>query len=76
MRSYLDFETAVADIDARVDELRALAAKGVAILLISDEIPEVFYHAHRVLVMRRGRLAGECIPHASSEEKLQAMVDA
>jgi acetyl-CoA carboxylase carboxyl transferase subunit alpha len=28
MRSYLDFETAVADIDARVDELRALAAKG------------------------------------------------
>ena len=56
--------------------VRALAAKGVAILLISDEIPEVFYHAHRVLVMRRGRLAGECVPHASSEEELQAMVDA
>jgi acetyl-CoA carboxylase carboxyl transferase subunit alpha len=28
MRSYLDFETPVADIDARIDELRALAAKG------------------------------------------------
>jgi acetyl-CoA carboxylase carboxyl transferase subunit alpha len=28
MRSYLDFETPVADIDARVDELRALADKG------------------------------------------------
>ena len=28
MRTYLDFETPVADIDARIDELRALAAKG------------------------------------------------
>jgi acetyl-CoA carboxylase carboxyl transferase subunit alpha len=28
MRSYLDFETPIADIDARIDELRALAAKG------------------------------------------------
>ena len=28
MRSYLSFETPVADLDARVDELRALAAKG------------------------------------------------
>jgi simple sugar transport system ATP-binding protein len=44
--------------------------------LISDEIPEVFYHSHRVLVMRRGRLAGECIPHESSEVALQAAVDA
>ena len=28
MRAYLSFETPVADIDARIDELRALAAKG------------------------------------------------
>jgi acetyl-CoA carboxylase carboxyl transferase subunit alpha len=28
MRSYLDFETPIAEIDARIDELRALAAKG------------------------------------------------
>jgi hypothetical protein len=27
-------------------------------------------------VMRRGRLTGECVPHGSSEEELQAMVDA
>ena len=37
MRSYLDFETPVADIDARVDELRALAAKGDSPAL-ADEI--------------------------------------
>src|ERR1700756_4736872 len=28
MRTYLSFETSVADIDARIDEIRALAAKG------------------------------------------------
>ena len=75
----LDSPTVGVDIAAKdgiYEVVRALAVKGVAILLISDEIPEVFFHAHRVLVMRRGRLAGECVPHASTEEKLQAMVDA
>ena len=75
----LDNPTVGVDIAAKdgiYEIVRALAARGVAILLISDETPEVFYHAHRVLVMRRGRLAGECIPHESSEAQLQAMVDA
>ena len=75
----LDSPTVGVDIAAKdgiYEVVRALAAKGVAILLISDEIPEVFYHSHRVLVMRSGRLVGERVPHASSEEELQAMVDA
>ena len=37
MRSYLDFETPVAEIDARIDELRALAAKGDSPAIL-DEI--------------------------------------
>ena len=75
----LDSPTVGVDIAAKdgiYDVVRALVAQGVAILLISDEIPEVFYHAHRVLVMRRGRIAAECVPHESSEEELQALVDA
>jgi simple sugar transport system ATP-binding protein len=75
----LDIPTVGVDVAAKdgiYEVVKALAAKGVAILLISDEIPEVFYHAHRVIVMRRGRLAGERIPHASSEAELQALVDA
>jgi simple sugar transport system ATP-binding protein len=75
----LDSPTVGVDIAAKdgiYEIVRALAREGVAILLISDEVPEVYFHAHRVLVMRRGRLAGECIPHASSEEELQALVDA
>ena len=75
----LDNPTVGVDIAAKdgiYEVVRALAARGVAILLISDEVSEVFYHAHRVVVMRRGRLVSECIPHASTEEELQAVVDA
>jgi acetyl-CoA carboxylase carboxyl transferase subunit alpha len=36
MRTYLSFETPVADVDARVDELRALAAQGDSPALIEE----------------------------------------
>ena len=36
-----------------------LAARGMAILMISSELPEVLGMADRVLVMREGRLTGE-----------------
>ncbi|MEO7337650.1 MAG: sugar ABC transporter ATP-binding protein [Caldimonas sp.] len=74
----LDSPTVGVDIAAKdgiYEIVRGLAASGVAILLISDETPEVFYHAQRVLVLRRGRLVGECIPHQSTEAELQAVVD-
>ena len=75
----LDNPTVGVDIAAKdriYEVVKALAAKEVAIFLISDEIPQVFYHAQRVIVMQRGRLAGECVPHASSKAELQAVVDA
>jgi simple sugar transport system ATP-binding protein len=75
----LDSPTVGVDIAAKdgiYEIVRALAADGVAVLLISDEIPEVFYHADRVLIMRQGRIAGECRPHASSEVELRDAVNA
>jgi acetyl-CoA carboxylase carboxyl transferase subunit alpha len=36
MRSYLDFETPIAEFDARIDELRALAAKGDSPALVEE----------------------------------------
>lgn len=39
--------------------LNALAREGKAILFISSELPELFGVADRILVMRRGRLAGD-----------------
>jgi len=75
----LDSPTVGVDIAAKdgiYEVVKALAANGVAVLLISDEIPEVFYHAHRVAIMRQGRLVGECRPHASSEAALRDAVNA
>jgi simple sugar transport system ATP-binding protein/ribose transport system ATP-binding protein len=41
------------------DFLGALAAEGLGVLLISSELEEIVGLAHRVLVMRRGRIAAE-----------------
>jgi simple sugar transport system ATP-binding protein len=47
--------------------VRELAERGVAILLISDEIPEVYFNSDRVLHMRDGRIAGEFVPGEATE---------
>jgi simple sugar transport system ATP-binding protein len=54
--------------------IRALAASGVGILLISDEIPEVYYHSDRVLHMRAGRIVGDYVPGAIAEHALEELV--
>jgi len=55
------------------DAIRGLARDGMAILLISDEIAEVYFNADRVLHMRGGRIVGEFVPDVASE---QALADA
>ena len=75
----LDSPTVGVDIAAKdgiYDVVRALAASGVAVLMISDEISEVFYHCHRVLIMRQGRIGSVFQPHASSEAELRDAVNA
>lgn len=39
--------------------LRELADQGMAIIMISSELPEVLAISNRILVMRRGRISGE-----------------
>jgi simple sugar transport system ATP-binding protein len=66
----LDSPTVGVDIRAKdgIYEIVArLAAKGIAVLLISDEVSEVYHHCHRVLLMRDGRLAGSFIPRETTE---------
>ncbi|OLF06818.1 sugar ABC transporter ATP-binding protein [Actinophytocola xinjiangensis] len=46
--------------------LRALAGRGVAILMISSELPELIGMSDRILVMHEGRPAGE-LPAGASE---------
>jgi rhamnose transport system ATP-binding protein len=48
--------------------LSRLAADGVAILMVSSELPEVLAMADRVLVMHEGRLVEE-IPRERADEE-------
>ena len=48
--------------------IRALAQRGIAIILISDEIPEILHNCNRVLIMREGRLAREVFDASAAGE--------
>ncbi|TDC33365.1 sugar ABC transporter ATP-binding protein [Micromonospora sp. 15K316] len=58
----LDEPTRGVDVGARAElyqVIRALAERGVGVLLVSSEVPEVLGLADRVLVMREGRVVRE-----------------
>ncbi|WCN84741.1 sugar ABC transporter ATP-binding protein [Micromonospora sp. LH3U1] len=58
----LDEPTRGVDVGARAElyqVIRALAAQGVGVLLVSSEVPEVLGLSDRVLVMREGRVVRE-----------------
>ncbi len=73
----LDSPTVGVDVGARAGIFRIvrdLAAKGLAILMISDEVPEVYLNADRVLHMAGGRIVGEHDPHKTTIRELEAAV--
>jgi len=53
--------------------MRELAHDGLAILMISSDLPEVLTISDRILVMRAGRLAGEIAFADASEERIMAL---
>jgi rhamnose transport system ATP-binding protein len=52
--------------------LSSLAGDGVAVLVISSELPEVLSVADRILVMREGRLVSILTHEEASEERIIA----
>ena len=72
----LDEPTRGVDIGARgeiYDVIRALAESGLGILLISSDLPEVLSQSDRIVVMAKGRVAGELPGHAATEESVMAL---
>ncbi len=61
----LDEPTKGVDIGARAEMYRLIrecATRGVAFLLISSDLPELMSLAHRLLVLHKGRIAGQLSP--------------
>jgi simple sugar transport system ATP-binding protein len=75
----LDAPTVGVDVGAKAgifEIVRDLAAKGMAIILISDEASEIHTHADRVLILRGGKIHKDLLPSAVAEEKLEEMINA
>ena len=47
-----------------------LAAAGKAVLFISSELPELFGMTDRILVMRRGKLAGNLVTEKTNPHEV------
>lgn len=75
----LDSPTVGVDVGARAGIfaiIHKLASEGMAILLISDEIPEVYFNSDRILHMRDGRIVKEYVPGMTTMEQIERDVHA
>jgi simple sugar transport system ATP-binding protein len=73
----LDSPTVGVDVGARAgifEIVRRLAEEGLAILLISDEVPEVYFNADRILHMAEGRIIAEYDPRRIALSDLEAAI--
>ncbi len=73
----LDAPTVGVDVGARAgifEIVAKLAESGLAIILISDEVPEVYFNADRVLHMAQGKMAGWFDPRTCSLGQIEAAV--
>jgi ABC-type sugar transport system ATPase subunit len=72
----LDEPTRGVDIGAKAEIyrlIRQIATQGVAVLMISSELPEVLGMSDRVVVLREGRVAGELSADDADERSVMAL---
>ncbi|MER8863191.1 sugar ABC transporter ATP-binding protein [Mesorhizobium sp. M0751] len=73
----VDEPTRGVDVGAKAEVhqiLVELAARGIAIMMISSELPEVLAVSDRIMTMRRGRITGEMPGIEATEEKLMELM--
>ncbi|HND55037.1 MAG TPA: ATP-binding cassette domain-containing protein, partial [Pirellulaceae bacterium] len=69
----LDEPTRGVDVGAKAElyrVIRQLADQGLAILLISSDLPELLQLSDRIVVMRSGRVSGELVGDAATEQQV------
>ena len=67
----VDEPTAGVDVGAKAEIhkiLRSMASQGVAVILISSDLSEVFAVSDRILVMREGRIVDEVATEDATQE--------
>ncbi len=72
----MDEPTRGVDVGAKAEVhalMNDLAQRGVAILMVSSELPEVLGMSDRVLVMREGTIAGELSRAEATQERIMAL---
>ncbi len=72
----LDEPTRGVDVGAKSEIYRIineLAAQGVAIVVISSELPEIIGICDRVVVMREGVITGECTGEDINQERIMTL---
>ena len=70
---FLDEPTRGIDVGAKQEiyaEINKLAAEGLAIVMVSSELPEVLGLSDRILVLHEGRLTGEFTKTEATPEKV------
>jgi len=73
----LDGPTVGVDVAAKAaihNVVRGLVAEGVGIILISDELSEVFRNSNRIIVMHKGRIATEFDTSQTTEDMVQDFI--
>lgn len=69
----LDEPTKGIDVGAKAEIYQMacnLAKKGIGVIVISSELPEIIGLSDRILVMREGRITGELNPKSTSEAEI------
>jgi inositol transport system ATP-binding protein len=73
----VDEPTRGVDVGAKAEVhqiLVQLAARGIAVMMISSELPEVLSVSDRIITMRHGRITGEMPAVAATEQRLMTLM--
>jgi inositol transport system ATP-binding protein len=73
----VDEPTRGIDVGAKVEVhnlLFQMAASGIAVIVISSELPEILSLADRIVTMREGRVTGEILRAGADQEKLMTLM--